>query len=151
MGSARAPVSVFVPPTPLGCAGARAYDACFALEGATPLAVRVALPRGPRPNAVASVRFRRASGTPDPLDLEHMKFKVGGASELHLYFQVRPGAYRIAVGIDANGDGDPEGPADDFGWSAVSPDVPVLDEGSAALVDVEATPVATAFTLGVRQ
>jgi hypothetical protein len=146
-----APVSAFVPPSPAGCAGARAYDACFAIADATPLAVRVALPRGPRPNAVAVVRFRRVSGVRDAFDLQQMKFKVGSASELALYFQVRPGGYRISVGVDADGDGDPDGSADDLGWSSASPDVPVVDERSAAVVDVATTPIATAFKLAARQ
>ncbi len=151
MAGGHAPVSSFVPPTPAGCTGARAYDACFAIADATPLAVHVTLPRGPRPNAVAVVRFRRVSGVRDALDLQQMKFKVGSAGELALYFQVRPGGYRISVGVDANGDGDPDDSADDLGWSSMSPDVPVVDESSAAVVDVAATPIATAFKLAARQ
>lgn len=150
IGGARAPVSSFTPPTPPGCAGAGAYDACFAIVDATPLEVRARLPRALPANAVAFVRFRRASGTSDPLDLDRMKFKVRGGDELLLYFQVRPGAYLVEVGVDSDGDGNPEGPADDLGWSAASPDVAVADAAGAAIVDVGTTPIATAFTLAAR-
>ncbi len=150
VGSARAPVTPFTPPTPPGCAGASAYDACFAIADATPLEVRARLPRALPPDTVAFVRFHRASGTPEPLDLDRMKFKVRGGGELLLYFQVRPGAYLVEVGVDSDGDGDPEGPADDLGWSAASPEVAVADEADAAIVDVGATPIATAFTLAAR-
>jgi hypothetical protein len=150
LGGARAPVSEFTPPAPPGCAAARDYDACFAIADATPLEVRAFLPRGARANAVSFVRFRRASGTPDPLDLQQMQFKARGGAEVRLYFQVRPGAYVIEVGVDADGDGTPEGPADDLGWSSASPDVPVLDEASAAVVDVGTAPIATSFTVAAR-
>lgn len=145
-----APVSAFTPPTPRGCAGARGYDACYAVDDGTPLEVRATLPHATRPNAVAFVRFRRTSGAPDPLDLDRMKFETLGHDTLLLYFQVRPGSYVIEVGVDTNGDGDPEGPADDLGWSAASPDVPVADEAGAAIVEVGATPIATAFALAAR-
>ena len=52
--------------------------------------------------------------------------------------------------MDADGDGDPDGPADLVGWSAMSPDVAVVDETEAAIVDVGATPVETAFRLESR-
>jgi hypothetical protein len=149
-GGDRAPVAAFVPPSPAGCAGASAYDLCFAIDAATPLAVRVMLPRTTPPNTVAIVRFHRAEGVRAVLDLDHLKFRVGDVSELRLYFQIHPGAYRIAVGVDADGDGNPEGPGDDFGWSALSPDVPTLDEAGAAIVDVGTTPIATTFTLAPR-
>jgi hypothetical protein len=148
---ARAPVSAFVPPTPPGCAGAAAYDACFAFEGATPLAVRVALPPEARANAVGVVRFHRASAVRTHLELNQMKFKVGDTRELRLYFQVYPDAYRIEVGVDADGDGDPDGRADLVGWSAMSPDVAVIDETEAAIVDVGEAPVETAFRLESRR
>jgi hypothetical protein len=151
IGGARAPIAAFTPPSPQGCVAARDYDACFAITDATPLEVRVLHPGAPRPDAVAFVRFRRVAGPPDPLDLDRMKFTVRGGSELRLYFQVRPGAYLIEVGVDADGDGDPEGAADPFGWSSTSPDLPVSDEAAAAVVEVETTPVATAFTLAARQ
>jgi hypothetical protein len=150
-GGGRAPLSTFVPPTPAGCAGAQAYDVCLAITAATPLAVRVTRPAVLRPNAVAVVRFQRVEGVRGALDFDHANFRVGDARELRLYFQLSPGAYRISVGVDADGDGNAEGPADDLGWSAASPDVPVLDQESAALVDVGTTPIATSFMLAPRR
>src|SRR3954464_2952442 len=85
--AAHAPVTPLVPPSPAGCLGAAAYDACFAVEGATPLALRVALPPEARAKAVAVVRFPRAWGAREPLDLDELKFVVGEARELRLYFQ----------------------------------------------------------------
>jgi hypothetical protein len=142
----RAPVAAFVPPSPAGCAAAApAYDVCFAFEDATPLAVRVALPTGTPASAVGVVRFVRASGAREKLQLDELKFKVGDKPELRFYFQIYPGAYRIEVGVDMNGDGDPDGPADVRGWSSLSPDVAVFDESEAAIVDVGLRPIETAF------
>lgn len=151
-GSDRAPVEAFVPPTPAGCAGAGAYDVCFAFEAATPLAVHVKLPDGARPKAIAVVHFHRVP--PDvrtKQTLNQVKFPIGNAAELNLYFQVYPGEYRIVVGVDADGDGNPEGPGDDLGWSSASADVPVVDESGAAIVDVGTTPIATTFSLASRK
>jgi len=150
-GDGRAPLSAFVPPTPAGCAGAQAYDVCLAITAATPLAVRVTRPAVVRPDAVAVVRFQRVEGARGAFDFDHANFRVGAARELRLYFQLSPGAYRISVGVDADGDGDPEGPGDDLGWSAMSPDVAVVDEAGAALVDVGTTPVETSFALATRR
>jgi hypothetical protein len=147
----RAPVTAFVPPTPPGCAGATAYDACFALEDATPFAVRVGLPVEARANAVAVVRFHRASGVREQLDLDELRFTARHAPELRLYFQVDPGEYRVEVRVDADGDGDPDGPGDLVGWSALSPDVAVLDENGAAIVAVAAAPIETAFRVALRR
>lgn len=148
---ARAPVSAFVPPTPRGCAGAAAYDVCFAFDGATPLAVRVALPPGSRTRTLGVVRFHRVSGAREHLELDQLRFEVRDALELRLYFQVYPDAYRIEVGVDADGDGDPDGPSDLVGWSASSPEVAALDETAAAIVEVGALPIETAFRLEPRR
>lgn len=148
---ARAPVSAFVPPTPRGCAAAAAYDVCFAFDGATPLAIRATLPPGARTRTVGVVRFHRASGKRDHLQLDQLRFEVGDARELRLYFQVYPDAYRIQVGVDADGDGNPEGPADLVGWSATSPEVAALDETEAAIVEVADLPIETAFRLEPRR
>ena len=149
---ARAPVSAFVPPTPRGCAAAAAaYDVCFAFDGATPLAVRVTLPPESRARTVGVVRFHRVSGSRDHLQLDQLRFEVGDTRELRLYFQVYPDAYRIEVAVDADGDGDPDGPADLVGWSAPSPDVAALDETEAAIVEVGDLPIETAFRLEPRR
>src|SRR5262245_13903209 len=73
----RAPVSTFVSRRPAGCAGATAYNACFANDGGTPLALRVTLPRSPRAHAIAIVRFHRVWGEKHALDLDQMKFAIG--------------------------------------------------------------------------
>ena len=46
-------------------------------------------------------------------------FPIDGAeTELRLYFQVYPGSYRIEVGVDAEGDGNPDGAGVFVGWSS---------------------------------
>ena len=46
-------------------------------------------------------------------------FPIDGAeTELRLYFQVYPGFYRIEVGVDADGDGNPDGAGVLVGWSS---------------------------------
>jgi hypothetical protein len=146
-----APVAPFVPPAIPGCAGATAYDLCFAFDGATPLAVVVQLPHAARPQAIASVHFHRDDGPHDRRVLEGVKFPIDSAkTELRLYFQVYPGSYRIEVGVDDDGDGDPDGAADLVGWSSERSDEPVLDEGHAALVDVAASPIEASFALAPR-
>jgi hypothetical protein len=146
-----APVSPFAPPAIAGCAGATAYDLCFAWDGATPLAVVVQLPEAARPQAIASVHFRRDDGVNDKRVLDGVKFPIAGAKrELHLYFQVYPGSYRIEVSVDTDGDGNPEGPGDLVGWSSESREQPVLDEARAALVDVATAPIEASFALAPR-
>jgi hypothetical protein len=144
----RAMLEPFVPPALPGCAGATAYDLCFAFDHATPLAVHVTLPRPTVAKTVAIVRFVR-DGEASTLVADHVAFTVGERDSLDLYFQVYPGAYRIAVGVDLDGDGNPEGPRDALGWSSAAPGDVVTDERDAALVDVGATPIATAFTLAL--
>ena len=149
--SGHAPVSPFVPPQPAGCAAATAYDLCFAFEGATPLAVVIELPAAAHPKAIAAVHFHREDGTHDGRVLEGVKFPISDAkSELRLYFQVYPGSYRIEVAVDADGDGDPEGPVDLVGWSSESVSAPIVDEAAAALVDVAASPIEATFALAAR-
>jgi len=146
-----APVSPFVPPAPAGCAGATAYDLCFAFEGATPLAVVVQLPEAARPQAIAVVHFRRDDDTQDKRVLDGVKFPVSDAKrELHLYFQVYPGSYRIEVGVDADGDGNPEGPGDLVGWSSDGGARAIVDEADSALVDVASAPIEATFALAPR-
>jgi hypothetical protein len=146
-----APLSPFAPPMPLGCSGATAYDLCFAFDGATPLAVVVTLPEAARAKAIAIVHFHRDDATNDERGLDSVKFPVSEAKrELHLYFQVFPGTYRIEVGVDADGDGNPEGPGDLVGWSSESTAEPVLDEAHSALVDVATAPVEASFELAPR-
>ena len=144
----RARVSPFVPPSVSGCAGATAYDVCFAFDRATPLAVHVALPHATKPNTNALVRFVSASGAP-PLVADHVEFKVGERTGLDLYFQLYPGSYRIAVSVDTDGDGRPDGPGDAVGWSSGDPADAVTDEADAAVVDVASSPIATALTLAL--
>jgi hypothetical protein len=144
-----APVSPFVPPTPAGCAGATAYDLCFAFDKATPLAVNITLPESAASHAVGVVRFHRVSGAADAPVAEHVEFTFGEKRDLRLYFQVYPGAYRISVGIDADGDGNPDGPRDAIGWSSSTPGQAVVDEASAAVVDVGSDPIETSFALAV--
>jgi len=146
-----APVSAFVPPQPAGCAAATAYDVCFAFEGATPLAVVIELPEAAHPQAIAVVHFHRDDETHDLRVLDGVKFPVSEAKrELRLYFQVYPGSYRIEVGVDADGDGDPEGPGDLVGWSSDSVTTPIVDEAAASLVDVAASPIEATFALATR-
>jgi hypothetical protein len=146
-----APVAPFVPPAIAGCAGATAYDLCFAFNGATPLAVVVQLPHAARPDAIASVHFHREDGTHDEHVLDGVRFPIDGAkTELRLYFQVYPGSYRIEVGVDADGDGEPDGAGDLVGWSSERSDEPILDEAHAALVDVAASPIEASFVLAPR-
>lgn len=146
-----APVSPFVPPAPAGCAGATAYDLCFAFHDATPLAVVVQLPDAARPQAIAVVHFHRDDDTRDKRVLDGIKFPVSDAKrELRLYFQVYPGSYRIEVGVDADGDGDPEGPGDLVGWSSESVAAPIIDEADAALVDVASSPIEASLALAPR-
>jgi hypothetical protein len=146
-----APVSPFVPPAIAGCAAATAYDVCFAFDGATPLAVVVQLPEAAHPKAIASVHFRRDDGTHDKRVLDGVKFPIEGAKrELRLYFQVYPGSYRIEVSVDADGDGNPEGPGDLVGWSSENHDQPIIDEARAALVDVATSPIEASFALAPR-
>jgi hypothetical protein len=146
-----APVSPFVPPQPAGCVAATAYDLCFAFDGATPLAVVIELPEAARPQAIAVVHFHRDDETHDKRVLDGVKFPIDDAKrELRLYFQVYPGSYRIEVGVDADGDGDPEGPGDLVGWSSESVTAPIVDESAAALVDVAASPIEATFALAPR-
>jgi hypothetical protein len=145
----RARVAPFVPPSVSGCAGATAYDVCLAFDRATPLAVHVALPHATRPNTTALVRFVRASADAPTLLADHVEFKVGARTALDLYFQLYPGSYRIAVSVDTDGDGRPDGPGDAAGWSSSDPEAVVIDEADAAVVEVESSPIATAFTLAL--
>jgi hypothetical protein len=149
--SGHAPVSPFVPPQPAGCVAATAYDLCFAFTGATPLAVVIELPEAAHPHAIAVVHFHRDDDTHDGRVLDGVKFPIDDAKrELRLYFQVYPGSYRIEVGVDADGDGDPEGPNDLVGWSSENVDAPIVDESAAALVDVAASPIEAKFALAPR-
>jgi hypothetical protein len=102
--TARAPASPFTPPTPPGCAGAGAYDYCFAFDGATPVALRVALPSATPEGAVVTLGFHRTAGAPAAV-LDDVSFSVPAArSELVFYFQVYPATYTIDVDIgDASG------------------------------------------------
>lgn len=146
-----APVSPFVPPQPAGCAAATAYDLCFAFHDATPLAVAVQLSEPAQPGAIAVVHFHRHDQTNDKRVLDGVKFSVRAATrELRLYFQVYPGSYRIEVGVDADGDGDPEGAGDLVGWSSASAAAPTVDEAGASLVDVASSPIETSFALARR-
>ena len=146
-----APVSPFVPPQPAGCVAATAYDLCFAFEGATPLAVVIELPEAAHPQAIAVVHFHRDDQTQDRRVLDGVKFPISDAKrELRLYFQVYPGSYRIEVGVDVDGDGNPEGPGDLVGWSSENVDAPIVDEAAAALVDVAASPIEASFALATR-
>jgi hypothetical protein len=130
----RAPVATFTPPSPRGCSAAGAYDFCFAFDTGTPLAVHVTLPRVAREGDVCVVHFQRVVEGVPKRNLDEVKFRLPATKqELDLYFQVDPAAYRIGFGADADGDGAPEGPGDDVGWSPI--------------VDVGAEPMATAFAI----
>jgi hypothetical protein len=127
-----APIETFVPPSTRGCSAATSYDFCFAFDSGTPLAVHVTLPRVAPAGSVAVVRVARVTPGVPARNLDEVKFKLPRASaELGLYFQVDPGAVRIALGVDADGDGVADGPGDDFGWSPI--------------VTIENQPIATHF------
>ena len=147
----RAPLVPFDPPTPLGCAGAAAYDGCFAFDNATPLAVAIALPETAKKGALAIVRFHRIGDATKTLVANQVEFRVPARAELHLYFQVFAGSYRIEAGVDCDDDGDAFGPHDATGWSSVVTESAVTDQGAAAIVDVADAPVATSFALALPQ
>ena len=146
----RAPLVPFDPPTPRGCAGAAAYDGCFAFDNATPLAVHLTLPETTKKGAIAILRFHPAAPTASrPLVANQVEFRVLARNELHLYFQVYPGSYQIEAGVDSDDDGDAFGPNDATGWSSATVESAVTDQTSAALVDVADTPVSTSFALAL--
>lgn len=147
----RAPLVPFDPPTPLGCAGAAAYDGCFAFDHATPFKLTLGLPETTKKGSVVIVRFHRDGDSASTLVANQVEFRVQARAELNLYFQVFPGAYAIEAGVDLDGDGDAFGKSDATGWSAVSADRAVTQQASAALVDVADTPVSTAFALTLPQ
>jgi hypothetical protein len=97
--SASAPVATFTPPSPRGCAGAAAYDYCFAFDGATPLAVRLELARATGESAVGAVRFRATAGSPAAV-LDSVTFALAkGRAELVYYFEVYPATYTVEVEV----------------------------------------------------
>jgi hypothetical protein len=126
----------FTPPSPLGCDGARAYDACLAFDNQTPFAAHVLLPREVPAGTVVAIHFKAPPGSSATVpEFSNAKVRLLAArSALALYFQVFPARYVLEVGVDADGDGDPEG-AGDF-------------RGSTSF-DVASDPVATTFSVGL--
>ena len=151
----RAPLVPFDPPTPLGCAGAAAYDGCFAFDHATPLAVTIVVPESTKKGALAVVRFHPVTGdatnTAKALVANQVEFRVPARAELHLYFQVFPGSYAIEAGVDSDDDGDAFGAHDASGWSSVAVESAVTDQSAAAIVEVADAAVSTSFSLALPQ
>jgi hypothetical protein len=141
----------FTPPSPLGCDGARAYDACLAFDNQTPFAAHVLLPREVPAGTVVGIHFRSPTGSTAIVpEFANAKVRLSAArSALSLYFQVFPARYLLEVSVDADGDGDPDGASDLHGWSSSSASSVVLTADEATALDVASDPVATTFSVGL--
>jgi hypothetical protein len=140
----------FTPPSPLGCDGASAYDACLAFDNQTPFAVHVLLPREVPKGTVLAIRFHPPQGeSANVPEFSDAKVHLPAArSSLALYFQVFPARYLVEIAVDADGDGDPNGVADLHGWSSSSSSQLALTADEATALDVGNEPVATTFSAG---
>jgi hypothetical protein len=141
----------FTPPSPLGCDGAREYDACLAFDDETPFAAHVLLPREVPAGTVVVIHFHAPAGSTAAVPaFSDAKVRLRASrSALALYFQVFPARYLLEIGVDADGDGNPEGAGDFHGWSSSSASRVALTVDDAIALDVARDPVETTFSVGL--